>query len=162
MNPDSFQPRRRLTSRTAAREALDDTLSETRHSLRVFDDDGRFWGLDRRVVADTFGSLLRIRDSHVLIVLHDTGFVERDCPALVDLVRDFGPRLRLLRTDDRIRAYSRGMVIADDRVVLRRPQFGQSLTVVDYEDASIAQASTLFEEILGSTIPGVSGRATGL
>jgi hypothetical protein len=113
-------------------------------------------------VARALGTLLRRRDAEVVLVLHDLGLVERHCPALMDLLQSFAPRFRVLRSDDRLRSHARGMVIADDRVVLRRPQFGQPVTIVDYDDTAIAQAGALFEEMLASTIPGLSSRTTGL
>lgn len=163
MNADDFEPVRRLTSRTDAREAFDDTLSEVRRQLRLFDDDGRFWGLERRPVVEALRTILRERaDARITMILHDLTHVERNCALLRDLVRTYSPRLQIRLTDEAVRGFSRGMVIADNAVVLRRPQFGQPITYVDYEERSIANADRLFGELVESSSVGISGAVTGL
>lgn len=163
MNFNDFEPTRRLTTRAQAREAFDATLGETTRFLRIVDDDGVFFGFERPQVAEALRALLRgSRDARVLVVLRDTAHWEKRCPMLAELLRTFAPRLSVLRVDESLRAWSRGLVIADEAVVLRRPQFGRPITYVDYDDKAIAAASSLFEEILGHAGQPLSGRPTGL
>lgn len=163
MKLHDFEPYRRLTTRSQARDALDQTLSETRHTLRLFDDRGEFFGFERRVFSETLFSLLAGNgEARVRLVLHETEHVERNCPRLVALVRSFSPRLQILRTDASIRGYSRGFVLADEAVVLRRAHFEQSLTFVDYDEKAIGAAATLFEEILGHATVAIGSHVTGL
>jgi hypothetical protein len=163
MNLNDFEPHRRLTTRTQARTALDDTVSESRRFLRIFDDRGEFYGLDRRpLIAGLVALLKRNSDNRVMLVLHDPSFVGQRCPRLCELIRTFSPRLQVLKTDPNIEGFSRGLVIADDAVVLRRPHFGQSYTFIDYDEKAISAAGTLFEEILGHATPVLPGQATGL
>lgn len=160
---NDFEPTRRLTTRTQAREAFDDTLAETQRFLRIFERDGEFFGFDRRSVAQALRALLRgDRNSRVSILLHDVRHIEQHCPLLLDLLRSFAPRLSVLRTSEGIRNYARGLVIADDRVVLRRPHFDQTVTYVDYDEKAIAAAAQVFEELLGHAGEPLSASATGL
>lgn len=163
MDAQNFDPNRRLNTRAEARAAFDDTLSETELQLRLFDDQGSFYGLERRSVAEQCRRLLRQRrDSRIQIIVHDTGYIERQCPRMIALIREFSPRIQVMATEPSIRSYSRGILISDQRVVLRRPHFDQPMTVVDYEDAAIAAAAALFEDLLGNSAPAISGGVAGL
>lgn len=163
MKLNDFEPTRRLTTRAQAREAFDGTLAETRQFLRIFDRDGEFFGLDRRGAAEALRTLLRgDRDSRVLILVHEVRHIEQHCPLLMDLLRSFAPRLQVLRTSEGIRNYARGLVISDDRVVLRRPHFDQPVTYVDYDEKAIAAAAQVFEELLGHAGEPLSASVTGL
>ena len=163
MNLHEFEPYRRLTTRAEARAALDDTVSETTHALRMFDDRGEFYGFDRRPLIQGLAALMkRSPETRVSLVLHDTTFIVQRCPLLLELLRAFSPRLQVLRTDEAIRSFSRGLVIADEAVVLRRPHFDRPVTLIDYDEKAIAGAATLFEEILGHASPAVPGNHTGL
>jgi hypothetical protein len=145
-----------------ARQAFEQTVDETRRLLWMFDDEGRFWGLERPAVAQALARVLRQRDGEVRLVFHETGYFERHCVALHTLLRNFAPRLSVQRSEGALRSHSRGWVLSDDRVVLRRPQLGRNLAVIDYDDQAISQTQTLFQEILANTAPGVSARTTGL
>ncbi len=163
MKLNDFEPTRRLTTRAQAREAFDGTLAETHRFLRLFDRDGEFFGFERRSIAETLRTLLHSdRDSRVLILVHDVRHIEQHCPLLMELLRSFAPRLQVLRTSESIRHYARGLVIGDDRVVLRRPHFDQSVTYVDYDEKAIAAAAQVFEELLGHADEPLSGSVTGL
>ena len=163
MNQSDFEPTRKLTSRAQAREALDTTLGETRRFLRIFDLDGRFYGFERRTFAQALRTLLTHQgDARVLMVLHDTEHVEKHCPMVIQLLRSFSPRLSILTTSGEIRGFARGLVIADQAAVLRRPHFDHAVTYIDYDDKAIASAASLFEDILGHSTQTSLGQATGL
>lgn len=163
MNPQDLQSYRRLDTRAAARDALDEILGRTQRSLRLIDDRGEFYGFDRARFAGTLQALLRrSRDASITLVLHDTGFVERDCPRLVDLLRRHAPRLRILQSAESARHFSRGFVLADDTVVLRRPHYDSAMTFVDFDERAVAEAAHLLEEIVGEAMPAAGLSVTGL
>ncbi len=163
MNPQDLQSYRRLDTRTAAREAFDEILGRAQRSLRLIDDRGEFYGFDRPRFATALQALLRrSRDASITLVLHDSGFVERDCPRLVDLLRRHAPRLRILRSADSARHFSRGFVLADETVVLRRPHYDSALTFVDFDERAVAEAAHLLDEIVGEAMPAPGLSVTGL
>lgn len=163
MNPDGFVIRRRLDGRDAARLAFDEALAGAQRQVRVFDHDGRFWSLERSVVAQMFDALLKAApDTRVTIVLHDVEPLRREAPRLLAVLRSFAPRLQVLATDASIRSYARGVAIFDDTVVLRRPHFEQPTAWLDHDEAAIASAAALFDEVLAHTVPGISSQVTGL
>lgn len=163
IDPIDLEGYRRIETRHAARAALDRCLARGRRSLKLFDDSGEFWGLDRKVFADAVKTMLdRSRDASVAIVAHDTGYIERRCPRLMALLGVYGSRLRIAPTDPSVRAYERGFVVIDDKVVLRRPGFGQSRVFVDFDEGEVAAAAKLLGELLDGALPGLSANVTGL
>lgn len=163
MIPADFQPRRRLASRAEARSVLDETVEQCRSALCIFDDRGEFYGFERLSFAIALAALLtRNRQASATIVVHDASYIERYCPRLVELLRQYGPQLRILQTEPSLHGFCRGLVIADHGVVLRRPHFEQSATFVDYEEQAVADARRLFDEIMQLARPAPCGQVAGL
>lgn len=163
IDPQDLQRYRQMATRTEAREAFDRITARAQRSLALFDDRGEFWGLERKAFADAAASLLaRNRDASITIVVHDLAHIERHCPRLSMLLRTHSPRFRVLQSDMSVRAYSRGLVIADDTVVLRRAHFGQPASFLDFDEAEVAASGKLFAELIDSALPGVSAQVTGL
>jgi hypothetical protein len=163
MNLEDSGSTRRLARRADAREVFDEVLCNAQRRLRLFDDDGRFWGLERRSVAQALRRMLCDRpDAAVTLILHELSFVERHCPLIVDLVRAHAPRLQVRITSPNVRALARGVVIVDGTVTLRRPQFGQLVSFVDRDEGAIIDAGRWFDELFQASEPGLAGRVTGL
>ena len=80
-------------------EALvDGLIPQTLRTIRVFDDRlARAWNSPERYEA-LRQFLLANRMNRLLIVVHDAGPVERECPRLVDLVRQFSAAVRIHET----------------------------------------------------------------
>ena len=163
MDFESFESYRRFDSRGEAVAGFDRIVGRTQRSLQLFDDSGDFWGLGRTAFADAAKALLgRHRAATITIIVHETAYLEQRCPRLVDLLRLHAPRIRVLRTEPSTRAYSRGFVIADATVVLRRPHFEQPRVFVDFNETEVGAAASLFAELAGSALPGISSGVTGL
>jgi hypothetical protein len=163
MGSNDFNPNRRLTTRAQARNALEDCVSQVGQHLRVFDDRGEFYGLDRRALAEPLGHALRQKPAlRITMVLHDTRHLVEKGARLIELVRAFEPRLQIYRTTGSVRSFARGLIVADQMVVLRRPHFDAAVTIVDYSPEAIAQAGSLFDELLVQSEPATLGAVTGL
>ncbi len=163
IDPIDLEHYRRLETRLQARQVLDRCLARGPRSLKMFDDSGEFWGLERKSFADALRALLgRGRETSAAIVVHDIGHIERHCPRLTALLASHGQRLRIAPTDPSIRAYGRGFVVIDDKVVLRRPDFAQSRVFVDFDEGEVAAASRLIDELLDGSLPRLSAGVTGL
>jgi hypothetical protein len=163
MGSNDFQPNRRLTTRAQARNALEDTVSQVRDRLCIFDDRGEFYGLDRRVFVEPIVQALREHPKmRISIVLHDPRYLEVRGARLLEAIRSFSPRLEVHKTNSAVRAFAKGFVIADNMVVLRRPHFDAAVTVVDYAPEAVNQASNLFEELLANSEPASLAGVTGL
>ncbi len=163
MNPDDLQTYRRLDTRSQARAAFDDIVARTQRSLRIADDRGEFYGLDRKAFADALQALLlRSREATVELILHDASFVERSCPRVTALLRRFWPRLRILASEESARNYPRSFVLADDTAVLRRPHHGSALTFVDFGDDAVTEARALIGELAAGASVAITPDTTGL
>ena len=163
MDPKGFELRQRLSSRVQARAVFDEALASARRRVRLFDSDGSFWGLERLEVAEALDTLLKAApDNTVTIVLHRFDAVVQRAPRIVQLVRTFSPRMQVFGTDETIRSYARGVMIADDSLVIRRPHLDRTVCWSDYDEGAIAAAANLFDEVLGHTVPGIPSHVTGL
>ncbi|NLD67259.1 MAG: hypothetical protein GX644_00435 [Limnobacter sp.] len=163
MNPEDLESYRRFETRSEALAAFDRIVGRAQRTLQLFDDSGEFWRLERKVFADAVQALLdRSRDATVTLVVHDTGYIERRCARLLALLRRRTPRLRVLRSDTSTRGFSRGVVIADATVVLRRPHFDRPRAFLDFGEAEVGAASALFAELVDGAQPGVVPSVTGL
>lgn len=153
----------RFDSRTQAISALDTALEGAVRRVRIFDDRGDFYGFDRAGFADALSALLRgNRNAEVLVILRDTTFLHRHCPRLLALAARFGSRIRVLEVGGTVRQFARGFVIIDDSVVLRRPHFDQAVTFWDIDEAAIAAAHRVIDELLEHVGTPVSAQVAGL
>jgi hypothetical protein len=158
-----FEAYRQIDTRSGAREAFDRLIGRARQSIRLFDDRGEFWGLQRPSFAAAIKQTLgRSRLASVCIILHDTAFVEKHCPRLMALLGPHSPRLRVMPADPSLRSFSTGVVILDSAVVMRRPHFDQTRVFVDFDETGVAAAEKMFAEMSDSALPALSGYVTGL
>lgn len=153
----------RFDDRASAQSAFDIALESATRSVRLFDRDGEFYGLNRPGVAEELGRLLRAsRDTEVTFVLHRTHFVRRDCPRLLTVLKTHAPQMRILKLDPRLASFERGFVLIDSSLVMRRPHFDQKVTYWDVDEQQIAGTMRLFTDLVENTIPAVSSSVTGL
>lgn len=163
MIPADFNPHRKLDGRAQAQSVLDETIEQSHRFVRIFDDRGEFYGFSRLSFAIALAAFLtRDKQAQAIIVLHDCDYVEKRCPRITEMLRRYGSQLKILKTDDSIRGFARGMVIGDHGVLMSRPHFDQPSTFVDYDEKAVATAQSLFAEIEQITKPGLSGQITGL
>lgn len=77
---------------------IDGMIPQTQRIIRVFDNSlSREWNTPQRYEA-LRQFLLANRTSRLLIVVHDAEPIERECPRLVDLVRQFSAAVRIHET----------------------------------------------------------------
>lgn len=163
MIPCDFNPHRKLAGRAEARLVLDDTIGQCNRLLRIFDDRGEFYGFQRKAFCDALAGLLaQSPDARAVLVLHETAYVEKHCPRLMQLLRRHTPRLVVRQTEAGIRSLARGLVIGDHGVLMSRPHFDQLATYIDYDETAVKGAASLFAEIELSTGHSLSGHVTGL
>jgi len=79
-------------------EVIDSLIPQTQRAIRVFDSGlSRAWNSPQRYEA-LRQFCLASRTNRLLIVVHDAEPVERDCPRMIDLVRQFGAAVRIHET----------------------------------------------------------------
>ncbi len=163
MIPADFNPHRKLDSRAQAQAVLDETIEQSSKFIRIFDDRGEFYGFERCSFSEALSHFLtQDRQAQAIIVVHDIAHIEKYCPRVNRISRRFSPQLKIFLTDESIRGFARGMVIADHGVLMTRPHFGQSATFVDYDEKSVSNALGVFAEITQLSQLALSGTSTGL
>ena len=79
-------------------ELIDNLIAQTQRAIRVFDRSlSRAWNTPQRCEALRQFLLLN-RVNRLFIVVHDAEPIERECPRIVDLVRQFSAAVRIHQT----------------------------------------------------------------
>lgn len=163
MLSDQFTGGQRIVGREASRSAFDTVVESARDAIRFFDSDGIFYGLDRLAVATAMRQFLMASPAtRLTIIVHQTTFIEKSCPRLMSLLKTFAPRMQIRQSNDDVRHFDRGFLIADTVAVLRRPSFQQNFSILDYEEEQVSTASALFNQLLSQSDAGPAGVVTGL
>jgi len=99
---------------------LDDLIPQTQRIIRVFDRSlSRAWNTPRRHES-LRQFLLANRTNRLLIVVHDAEPIERECPRMVDLVRQFGTSIRIHQTMSLARQIYDPFIVLDANHYLHR------------------------------------------
>jgi hypothetical protein len=89
---------RRFESVREYEAIIDDLIPRTQRIIRVFDKSlSHAWNASRRCEA-LRQFLLAGRPNRLLIVVHDAEPIERECPHVADLVRQFGAAVKIHQT----------------------------------------------------------------
>jgi hypothetical protein len=153
----------KYSTRSEARAGFDEALRRATLRLRIFDRDGQYWGIERAEVAEALQRFLSAdRDSILTMVFHDIEHLRAKCARLIDIQRQHAHKFRFLQTDEAIRSYSRGFVLIDNFIVLRKPNMDREAAYWDEDLNEISGASSLFGEILERSTQAELAVATGL
>ena len=158
-------PQERLLASIAEQvEAIDALIDRAAGRLRVFDVDLSQGGWASAARAERLTAFLRrTRDARCEVIVHDTAFLERSCPRLISLLRQYGHALVVYRTGREARLAMDPLVIADDRHFLHRFHVDGARAAMAF-DAPLAARPLVsrFEEIWATGEPGLSGTVLGL
>jgi hypothetical protein len=161
--PERMPGERRLTGNAAYDEALDELLANATHTVRIF---------ERRLTA-SFNSvrryellralLLAKRTNRVRIVLHETTNVVRDCPRLMQLLRQFSHGVSVYQTLPAARRVYDPFAIADAARFVHRFHYNDVRAVATIGDVAATQLLLKrFDEIWLASAPAVTAATTGL
>ncbi len=141
----TYQP---LQGRESVLSTFDTSLEAARQHVLLFDRDGYFYGLDRRLAAERIQVfLLGNALARMEIIVHDSDFIEKRCPRLVAALRRFAPRLSLRTTESGLKHFSKGFAVFDDKAVMRRPHFDHGQCYWDTDEHAIGAARDLMEQL---------------
>lgn len=94
-------------------------LEASRHSLDLFDPDHAVFPLGASHVEPLLRAFLA-RGGRLRLALHDTAHIERHCPRLLRLLRDYGHACECRRTPRGLRQLTDSFCIGDAAHVVRR------------------------------------------
>ncbi len=144
--------------------AVDELIGLTTHELRIFDRNLADYGFNEPTRFERLRSLLlRNRGARILIALHDTTYLERQCVRMATLLRQFSHAVSIQRTLEQAKSIQDGFMIADQTAYLHRFHFDQPGGEIGIGgEAKIGLLTRRFQEIWECSEPGPSATVLGL
>ena len=147
-----------------SQSAIDEVIAVAGRTLRIFDItlSGRGYNLPQRM--ERLRSFLVAGRAHrILIALHDTDPLERECPRLLALLRQFPMSIEIHRTLAQARKAMDPFIVADDHSVWHQLHHEQPRAIVAlHSPADAMPIAQRFDEIWELSEPAVSATTLGL
>jgi len=155
---------RRISGNVESQAAIDEVIGQARTTLRLFDVSlsNRGYNSPKRIEAlRTF--LVAGRAHRLLIALHEPETLERDCPRLLMLLRQYPMSIEIHRTLAQARNAMDPFIVADDHSVWHQHHYEQPrATVALHSPADASPIAQRFDEIWEQSEPAVSATTLGL
>lgn len=155
---------RQLDSIEDYREALDTLIESARQRLRIFDynlEDGGYNTLRRFELLRAF--LLASRNNCLEIILHDTDYLTRFCPRMLNLLRQFSHAVSILETTSQAKNIYDPFIVADQACYVHRFHYDSPRALLALNDIEGSHTLILhFEEIKEASRPASSATTLGL
>jgi hypothetical protein len=155
---------RMLSGLAESQAAIDEVISSARRELRVFDISLSNRGFNSPARAEKLRELLVSGRAHRLrIALHETELLDRECPRLLILLRQFPMSIEIHRTLAQAREATDPFIVADDHSIWRQMHHEQPRSIVAlHSPAEAIPILQRFEEIWDLSEPAVSATKLGL
>ena len=143
--------------------AIDVLLARPQRTLRIFDRQlgAGYNSVQRYELLRSF--LLRSRANRIYIVLHDAGNLARDCPRMLNLLRQFADAVAVHETEGQARRACDPVALADERDYLHRFHYDHARALLALDDPQGAHGLLQrFQEIWEASVPAVSATTLGL
>lgn len=112
---------RRIEGQQDYEKAIDLVIRQTSRNLRIFSYNLRDEAYNSLARFESLQNFLLIsRANRLTIVLHDTDYLTRECPRMMNLLRQFSHAIAVYQTGDEARGVSDPFIIADDAHYLHR------------------------------------------
>ena len=159
-------PRRyeRLSSVAEQAAAIDTLIDLAKLSIRVFDVDLSRMGWNEAARTDKLTKFLRgAPGARLEIIVHDTDWIERSCPRLLNLFRSYSHAMTIRKTGQDARAAMDPLLIVDGIHFLHRFNIAQPRAALSINDPDAAVPLVLrFDAISESAEPGLTASVLGL
>jgi hypothetical protein len=144
--------------------AIDEVIGAADRVVRIFDITLSNRGFNSPGRTDKVREfLVRGRAHRLHIALHETDGLERECPRLLTLLRQFPMSIEIHRTIGQARNAMDPFVLADDHSVWHQMHFEQPRAIVAlHSPADAMPIAQRFEEIWELSEPAVSATTLGL
>ena len=155
---------RQLNSTADYTKAIDTLIELARRRLRIFDynlEDGGYTTLRRYELLRTF--LLASHTNRLEIVLHDTDYLARFCPRMLNLFKQFSHAITIEETTPQAKSIYDPFSIADETCFLHRFHYDSPralLAINDIEGSHVLIKR--FEEIHAASAPAITATTLGL
>ena len=144
--------------------AVDTLLAQEGRELRIFEPDGKALKLNSPERVSLLETFLRgSRTRRIQLALHDTDYLARHCPRMMNFLRLFNHVVQINRTHEEIRGIQDAFMVLDAQHYVRRPMAARMRGAIGLHDENEAQAMrSRFLEIWTASYPGVSSTTSGL
>ncbi len=144
--------------------AIDEVIAAAERTIHIFDTSLSGRGFNTPERTDKLREfLVRGRAHRLLIALHETDLLDRECPRLLVLLRQFPMSIEIHRTIMQARNANDPCVIADDHSVWHQLHHEQPRAIVAlHSPADALPISQRFDEIWELSEPAVSANTLGL
>jgi 50S ribosomal protein L16 3-hydroxylase len=144
--------------------AIDEVIAAAQRTIRIFDFTLANRGFNSPARTERLRAFLVAGAPHrLLIALHDTDPLERECPRLLTLLRQFPMSIEIHRTLAQARNAMDPFVVADDHSVWHQLHYEQPRAIVAvHSPADAMPIAQRFDEIWELSEPAVSATTLGL
>ena len=142
---------------------IDELIPQTQRTIRIFDRSlSRAYNSIQR--GDALRQFLRAgRGDRLMIVLHETGSLERECPRMIELLRGFSVSMKIHETVGPAKQIYDPFVIFDASHYVHRFHYDYLRASEGRNDVVGAQQLLdRFAEIWEASVPAISANTTGL
>ncbi len=144
--------------------AIDTVIASAEHTLHIFDTDlstGGYTTAKRCEALRTF--LMKNRANRLVMVLHDTDYLTRQCPRLMQLLKLHSHAMAILQTHEHGQTANDPLVIADATHYVHRFHSDSARALLALHDpAGGHQLEDRFGQLQEASAPAVSAFTIGL
>ena len=155
---------RLLSSMGESLAAIDEVIAAAKATIRIFDITLANRGFNSPARAERLREfIVRGRAHRLMIALHETDPLERDCPRLLALLRQFPMSIEIHRTLAQAREAADPFIVADDHSVWHQMHYTQPRAMMALRSpADAIPRLQRFDEIWELSEPAVSATRLGL
>jgi len=155
---------RQISGIAASIEAIGEVVAQARTTLRLFDYKLAHRGFNSPERAEQLRRFFVAGRAHrLLIALHEPEMLERECPRLLALLRQFPMSIEIHRTLAQARTATDPFIVADDHSVWHQLHHDQQRAIVALHSPNDAfPIAQRFDEIWDLSEPAVSATTLGL
>lgn len=155
---------RRLEGLQEYEQAIDLVIRQARRNLRIFSYNLRNEGYNSLARFEALQNfLLMSRANRLVIILHDTDYLTRECPRMMNLLRQFSHAIAIYQTNDEARSISDPFIIADEDHYLHRFHYEHPRAALALNDkAGALELTRRFNDMAETAEPAAAPTTLGL
>ena len=151
-----------FASRAEFQQQIQHILARASHELQLFDADFALWQLGSSA-SDALLRRFLSGGGRLQLVAHNNSHLERDCPRLLRLLKEYGHAIECRLTSRALRQLSDSFCLADGRHIVRRFHQDHLRGEAVYDDPKATEVSAeRFAGIWLEAGPGLRASTTGL
>ena len=145
-------------------DAIDALVAKAERRIRVFDRNLDGLGFNSPKRQDLLRAFLLARRTNRLdILVHDTGYLSRHCPRMLDLLRQFSHGVTIHQTHAHVQGVYDPFVIVDDAHFVHRFHFDDSRSLLAFDDPQETRTlNDRFDDLWEASFPALSASTLGL